>query len=120
MDRSVLGAALAIILGTAAPALALDDSPSVARCLCFCNVAGTNWLAQYNDIGAGCAAFNNRTCNVEDPTTGEIRSGQTRGCAPDVDTSAAGILLNGGVLQQATPPATRPGLAAPLRGALGQ
>jgi hypothetical protein len=122
MDKSVFAAALALILSTAAPALALDDHPSVARCGCFCEVAGVNWLVEYYDIGLGCAAFNNRTCNVEDPTNGEIRSGRTRGCEPDNTgiTGAADILLNGGVLQQATPPATRPGLTAPQPGAVFQ
>jgi hypothetical protein len=35
-----------------------------------------------------CGAFNGKTCNVDDPATGGVRTGKLDGCTPDTTSSS--------------------------------
>jgi len=112
--RHLFGMAAALMMASVAPAAALDNSPvGGGRCECFCD-AGPGGFTTYDNPGS-CGALTNKTCNMEDPATGGIRSGTLIGCWPEGSTSGQAQILGGAVLDPGNGGQTvRPGLTAPL------
>lgn len=98
-----LGLATALALVAATPGHALDNGPvGSSRCDCMCETANTGYYGTYDSRGYGCAALENRTCNIENPATGLIETGRLWGCGPTrTDAVSAGALLNN-LLEQGT------------------
>ena len=120
MDKRVIGTAIAVILTASAPAQARDNDIFGFQCSCECETsAGVSAQQFYRDLGLGCGALNNRTCNIEDPQTGQIRSGRTWGCSPAHEPLNGGAQSNG-VLDPGNQPPVRNGIAGPLPGVFDQ
>ena len=114
--RHLLGMAAALLMASAAPAAALDNSSiGSGRCECFCDAGSIGGFNTYDNPGS-CGALTNRTCNIEDPATGLIRSGRTLGCSPERSTSSQAQIQGGAVLDPGNGGGQpgRPGLVAPL------
>lgn len=128
--RSLPGAAFGLLVASVAPALAVDNGPSISTdCTCFCD-GGANGsvMLDYNDGGLGCSALQNRTCNYE-TAQGLIRSGTTSMCWAVGETGSQGGAGNGASRPGAVGPLDRspdpsgpvgPGTAAPLDGTARQ
>ena len=71
--------ALLLISLWATPTLAAPKYVVTGRCLCWCDVGGTDPQV-YDGMGATCDSFNDKTCNVQDPQTGGVRSGRLKAC----------------------------------------
>ncbi|MGF1624165.1 MAG: hypothetical protein ACFCVH_04725 [Alphaproteobacteria bacterium] len=114
--RHLFGMAAALMMASAAPAAALDNTTvGGGRCECFCD-AGPGGFMTYDSPG-GCGALTNRTCNLEDPASGGIRSGSLIGCWPEGTGSgqAQAQILGGAVLDPGSGgQSVRPGLTGPL------
>jgi len=63
---------------------ALQKQSSVYnQCVCACGGAGEGGIVDISNTGGfSCSAYNNKTCNYEDPATGGIRTSTTRWCQP--------------------------------------
>jgi hypothetical protein len=65
-------------------AFALPRGGGAKTCTCLCNAeangSGYGTIASYNANGMSCGAFNGRACNIEDPSTGLIRTGSLVAC----------------------------------------
>lgn len=75
---------LLLILGSPPAALALKKTPAIYnQCVCACGGPGEGGIVEISNAGGySCGAYNNKTCNYEDPTTGGIRTSTTRWCQP--------------------------------------
>jgi hypothetical protein len=116
MDKRLLGMVAALLMASAAPAVALDNSSAGGgRCECFCDAGSIGGFNTYDNPGS-CCALENRTCNIEDPATGLIRSGRTLGCSPERSTSSQAQIQDGAVLDPGDGGGQpgRPGLVSPL------
>ncbi|MEZ5666931.1 MAG: hypothetical protein R3F55_05780 [Alphaproteobacteria bacterium] len=79
---------LALPAAAPTPALALDNGLGYTRCECGCDLpGGRSVLLTVANHGIGCAAFNNRPCNSENPNTGLIETGRIFQCWPDDDVT---------------------------------
>jgi hypothetical protein len=94
---SVFAARVVVLaLGVACIAGAGMPTPGAAKpkgqggagsCTCACVTSSQIQIANYNSQGYPCEAFNGATCNVEDPATGGIRSGQLLSCGNAISVS---------------------------------
>lgn len=65
------------------------------ECACACVLPGQSFgtiTDIKNTAGLPCGAYNNKTCNVEDPETGGIRSGTTKECGPFKPSGTKGMV----------------------------
>src|SRR3989442_1353579 len=52
------------------------------QCICFCNTGTVIRSSNsYDNHGLPCGAFNNKTCNAENPETHLIQGGKTEDCS---------------------------------------
>ena len=114
--RHLLGMAAAVLIAGVGPAAALDNVVvGDGRCDCMCETANTGHYGTYDSVGYGCAALENKTCNIENPQTGLIETGRLWGCSPTRDNLQSsiqgGLLLDSG---DGGGQPSRPGLVAPL------
>ncbi|MEZ5670024.1 MAG: hypothetical protein R3F55_21825 [Alphaproteobacteria bacterium] len=108
----LFGLAVAAI-AAASPALALDNvGGGGSRCDCYCETANSGYYGEYDSVGYGCAALENKTCNIENPNTGLIETGRLWGCSPtrpsDQSRANAGVLQDSGVIAPSTPQVFQP------------
>ncbi len=75
---------LVLILGSPPPSLALKKTPAIYnQCVCACGGPGEGGIVEISNAGGySCGAYNNKTCNYEDSTSGGIRTSTTRWCQP--------------------------------------
>lgn len=75
---------LVVILVSPPSSFALKKNPAVYnQCVCACGGPGEGGIVEISNAGGySCGAYNNKTCNYEDPTTGGIRTSTTRWCQP--------------------------------------
>jgi len=74
---------LAVFFGSSDVSLALQNDPIYNQCACACVLPGESFGVideVSNTAGVPCGAYNNKTCNVEDPQTGGIRTGTLKYC----------------------------------------
>jgi hypothetical protein len=101
-DRT-LGAALALALLSAGPALARDNAPTTSTtCTCLCMSANHNLEMEALEVqsqGFSCSVFNNRYCSVTDPVFDVPVSGTTGFCEATVSQggAASAPLFDGGL-----------------------
>jgi hypothetical protein len=114
--RGLLASAiLALVPVLATSAQARDNNEIFGfQCECWCATGNLFTSNYYYDLGLGCGALNNRTCNVENPQTGLIETGRTTSCAPAREPADIGGVQPGGILDPGS--STGPGVANPLPG----
>ena len=64
---------------------ALPKNPIYKQCACICQAPGDiiGVITDFSNTGGySCGAYNGKTCNYSDPTTGGVRSGTTKYCGP--------------------------------------
>jgi hypothetical protein len=94
MDRAVvIGAGCTLLLLFSANLKPQDSHAaprrpqyqSTGNCACSCVTMGGDRLtvAYKPVIGLSCSAFDNKTCNFEDQTTKEIRTGELMNCTAE-------------------------------------
>ena len=74
---------LAVLFGSSDVSFALPKDPIYNQCACACVLPGESFGVideVSNTAGVPCGAYNNKTCNVEDPQTGGIRTGTLKYC----------------------------------------
>ncbi len=65
--------------------MAKPKGPIYKQCACICQAPGDiiGVITDFNNTGGfSCGAYNGKTCNYSDPTTGGVRSGTTKYCGP--------------------------------------
>lgn len=77
-----LAVGLAMWIASSGISLALQKKDSAYNtCACACDgPTGGGIIDISNAGGFACGAYNNRTCNYEDPATGGVRTGTTKYC----------------------------------------
>lgn len=97
----------AVLLVT--PALSKPKQYQPAGCHCVCDFpSGGNVMITYNYPVALCGSYNGKTCNVEDPGTGGVRSGTLDLCGW-VGSSEEGSSSPKGGKPKPRLPAVKPG-----------
>ena len=79
-------------------ASARPPKPGGGSCTCDCvapSGAGGKLIQvlTYNSGGYSCLAFNNATCNMNNPYTGGVATGTLNGCAPAGSSSQATVYV---------------------------
>lgn len=80
-----LGVGLIVLLTWPESGMAKTKDAIYQQCACICQVPGDiiGVLIDFSYTGKfSCGIYNGKTCNDSDPTTGGIRSGKTKYCAP--------------------------------------
>jgi hypothetical protein len=81
MEKPALAAALAVMLITGTPALALDNGLlNGGTCDCLCTAPNVESFVPYRSNFLSCVLFEGRTCNIQNPETQLIETGRTSGC----------------------------------------
>jgi hypothetical protein len=95
------------------PAIARPKLVATGRCSCVCSGPNLFVGREYDSLGNTCDAFDGKTCNVEDPATGGVRSGRLLGCASEMKLEEGASRPSIAPkdlpeLQQTEPPPTKP------------
>lgn len=103
ISRTMTFGMIAALACTASTALAEPKGNGAAGCKCTCAApSGVNngtILSEntYASVGGSCAAFPGKTCNIDNPNTGGISTGELLWCDP-VQGSANAAIKNGALL----------------------
>jgi hypothetical protein len=98
LSQMSLGIAVLFALTTWDIASAKPKGLGGGQCTCMCmapsGIGGQLVSFQtYNSQGYSCVAFENRTCNVDNPYTGGVSTGSLIGCASAATSSSATVIL---------------------------
>jgi hypothetical protein len=81
----ILALGLAFLLPSPEVTWAVPKNPIYKQCACICQAPGDiiGVITDFSNTGGfSCGAYNGKTCNYSDPTTGGVRSGTTKYCGP--------------------------------------